>query len=450
MRPIIVFVSLLLYPAAAGLAQARADDLLAEAAARTPVALNVFEQFALQTNPTLQQARALVRQSGGLAQQAGLLPNPIVGYQGEEIRGGSFDGGEQGGFVQQDFILGGKLGLRRNVYRQQQRADEIGVEEQRYRVLSNVGQQFYTALAAQETVNVRRRLLSLAADALETAHQLANVGQADAPDVLQSEVEQEQAQLEYIAAERAFIREFRTLAALAGKPDLPLAPLAGNLGNTPQIDADHLADQIAVDSPSIKRAQQDVVRAEATLKSAKRESIPDLSIHAGLQNNFEPLNGATSTPVGVQGFVTAGVPLPIFNRNQGNVAAAQADLERAQAEVNRVQLLLRQAAQPVLQDYLTARTVAARYKDEIIPHAARAYELYMAKYRQMAAAYPAVIVSQRTLFDLQIAYIGVLRSLWIDSVALQNFTLSNGLAAPQPRSDASTVTNPYNVGVGAQ
>src|SRR5690348_17834028 len=137
--------------------QAAVPDLLKDAAARPPLRLEQFQQFALAANPTLAEANSLVRRSGAQARQAGLYPNPAIGYQGEQIRGGAFHGGEQGAFVQQTFVLGGKLGLRRNVYEQQRRGDEIGAEEQRYRVLSDVGQSFYSALAAQEIVNVRKR-----------------------------------------------------------------------------------------------------------------------------------------------------------------------------------------------------------------------------------------------------------------------------------------------------
>lgn len=426
-------------------------ELLTEALRRAPMELQTFKQYALSTNPTLPQASALMRQAAGQARQAGLLPNPLVGYQAEQIRGGSYRGGEQGAFVQQTFVLGGKLRLRRDVFEQQRREDEIGIEEQRYRILSDVGQRFYATLAAQEIVDIRRRLMAVADDARETAHQLANVGQADEPDVLQSEVEAEQAKLDYTIAQRTFIQEFQKLAALVGKPELPLAPLAGNLENPPSIDANHIAEQIAQDSPSVKRAKQDIARAETELKSARRESIPDLQIHAGLQNNFEPINGFIDKPVGVQAFVTAGITLPLLNRNQGNVAAARADLERSQGEVTRVQLSLRQSAQPLLQAYLSAWAEVSRYKNEMVPRASRAYQLYLMKYQQMAAAYPQVIVSQRTLFQLEVGYINALEQVWMTAVALQNYTLSDGLSAPMPSGSTHPALNlPASSGGGAQ
>jgi len=395
-----------------------------------PMRLEEFQQFAAVANPTLRQAEALVHRSSALAHQAGLYPNPSIGYQGDQIRGGSYGGGEQGAYVQQTFVLGGKLGLRRDVYQQQRRSDEIGVSEQRYRVLGAVGQSFYSALAAQEMVHMREKLAALATDAVTTAHQLANVGQADAPDVLQAEVEAEQAQVEYMAAQRAYVRTFRSLAALVGKPDLELSPVQGDFEHPPEIAAEQVANQIVADSPSVKRAQQNVVRAQAEIKSAKRESVPDLQVRGGVQQNFEQLNEMAGLRTGVQAFASVGVDLPIFNRNQGNVAAAKAQLERAEAEVSRVRLSLRQSIQPLLQDYLVNQAQAARYEREMIPRATRAYQLYLEKYRQMGAAYPQVLVSQRTLFQLQVGYILALENVWTNAIALQNYTLSSGLDAP--------------------
>lgn len=406
--------------------------------------LDQFEQFAVHANPTIEQANAFVKQSAAQARQVGLLPNPSIGYEGSEIRGGSFRGGEQGAFVQQTFVLGGKLGLRRNVFEQQRREDEFGATEQRSRVLNDVAQGYYIALAAQELVKVRRNLLSLANDAVATAHQLANVGQADAPDVLQAEVEQEQAGVDYLTSQRTYIQEFSSLAALAGKPDLPLSPLTGNLQNTPAIDPKRIINEIVEGSPSVKRARQDILRAEAELKSVRRESIPDVQIRAGLQQNFEPLNETMETAVGMQGFVTASITLPIFNRNQGNTASAKAGVDRARAELERVQLSLRRSAEPLLQGYLSDRAEADRYKNYMIPQASQAYQLYLAKYRQMGAAYPQVIVSQRTLFQLEAAYVAVLQGVWSNAIALQNYTLSGGLDAPMPSGTINTGLNPPN------
>ncbi|HJT70803.1 MAG TPA: TolC family protein [Terriglobales bacterium] len=431
--------------------QTPVPELLTEAAKRPPMTLKDFQDLAAANNPSLKQASDIARRSAGQARQAGLYPNPVAGFEGGEIRGGAYGRGEVGPFVQQTIVLGGKLRLRRRVFEEQRRQDELGVSEQRYRLTGDVEQSFYSTLAAQEIVNVRRNLLRLALDTVETAHQLGNVGQADSPDILQAEVEGEQAKVEYETAQRNFIQEFQALAALVGKPALPLAPIKGDLEEYPKIDAGTIIETIVRDSPSVKRAQQGVAQTEAQLHSARREAVPDLQIRAGIQQNRQLLQPEVSNTyrVGAQGFVTAGVNIPIFNRNQGNVEAAKAELDRARNEVARVELSIRQTAQPFVQNYLRAQLEAQRYKNEMLPRAGRAYELYRAKYGQMAAAYPQVIVSQRTLFQLQVNYVQVLESLWTNASALRNFTLSGGLSVPTPAGSSSTTINLPNGGGGS-
>src|SRR5438270_4951137 len=339
-----------------------APELLKDVATRPAMALADFETLADANNPTLKQANAFVHRSQEQARQAGLYPNPSVGYQGEQIRGGSFGGGEQGGFVQQTIVLGGKLGLRRNIYDQQKRSDQIGVEEQTYRVHGDVQQAFYDALTAQATVQLRQRLLGVALDAVETVHQLANVGQADGPDILQTEVEAEQAKVDYVTAQRQYLQAFRTLAALAGKGDLPVSPLHGELQKTPDLNAEQLVDSIVAESPTVKRAQQEAAVAQARLKDAKRESVPDLQLRAGEQYNGEQVSQNPTKAVGAQSFATAGINIPLWNRNQGNIGAAKAEIERTEQDVARAQLSLRQQAAPLAQSYLSAQFEADRYK----------------------------------------------------------------------------------------
>ena len=98
-----------------------APELLNAVAARRPLSLDELLGEAERINPTLAEADAAARQSDARARQAKLYPNPTVGYEGDQIRGGSYGGGEQGGFIQQTVVLGGKLGLRSEAYRAQGR-----------------------------------------------------------------------------------------------------------------------------------------------------------------------------------------------------------------------------------------------------------------------------------------------------------------------------------------
>src|SRR2546427_5898102 len=199
-----------------------------QATTQSGLTLAELEQMALGNNPTLAQAAAEIRAATGRKLQSGLYPNPTVGYQGEQIRGGIQGGGEQGFFVSQEIVLGGKLGLNRRVLEQEKKQAEAEAEEQRLRVINGVRMFYYQAPAAQEMVDLRRKLSKLAEDAVKTSHQLGNVGQADQPDVLQAEVEGEQAELAGGAAEQKHLRVWRGLAATVGKAELPLTAFAGS------------------------------------------------------------------------------------------------------------------------------------------------------------------------------------------------------------------------------
>ena len=415
-------------------------DLLESATVTPAKSLEEFEALALEKNPTVREAEAVVEMSEGLARQVGLWPNPSIGYQGEEIRGGDFRGGEQGAFVQQSIILGGKLRLRRNAIEEQRKADQIGVEEQKLSLRGAVQVQFYSALARLRIVEIQRTLLGIATDAATTAHQLANIGQADAPDVLQAEVEAEQAKLGFVRAQRDYIQAYRQLIAIVGDPQMPLALLKGNLENPPAIDSDGYVQNLLANSPSLKRAQQEANLAKAALARDRREAVPDLTLRAGAQQNLE-IDEITRRPVGGQGFASASIQLPIFNRNQGNIQASRARVEGAHWEVERVRLQLIQAAQPLLQQYAIEKLDAERYRTQLIPRARRAYELYLNKYNSMAAAYPEVIISQRTLFQLEDSYSRTLGQLWTTALQLQNYLLADALSAPRPTGSASTQIN---------
>src|ERR1700676_4626713 len=115
------------------------------------ITLEELQQMALQNNPTFAQSAANIQAAEGRKKQSGLYPNPTVGYQGEQIRGGSFHGGEQGFFVQQDIVLGGKLSLNRKIFDQELKQAETEAEEQKLRVVTNVRMSYIQALAAKRS-----------------------------------------------------------------------------------------------------------------------------------------------------------------------------------------------------------------------------------------------------------------------------------------------------------
>jgi cobalt-zinc-cadmium efflux system outer membrane protein len=395
----------------------------------TVLSLENLEQLALANNPTLAQVQANLRAASGLARQVGLYPNPTIGYYGDEIRGGYSGGGKQGGLLSQTIVLGGKLGAARRVGQLRAREIETSGEVQRLRILNNVRAVFYQVLATQRLVEVRQNLVKLAGDTIQTSLQLANVGQADRPDILQAEVERQQAMVTLRIAEQELQGSWRVLAAVVGKPDLPFAHLEGDLEAIPDLNYDEWLETSLRDSPVIRLAQQAVERAEASLVQAKKVPIPDLQVTGILAQNYEPLE-TTRRPTGLQGGAQIGVQLPIFNRNQGGIAAASAEIESAKQNLTRLRLQLHRELADMFRDYASARTLVQQYQVEMLPRAQQAFRLYQTNYQRMAGAYPQVLISQRTLFQLEAEYVQALGNAWQSTLLIRGFGLMDGLSEP--------------------
>ena len=430
---ILVLASLPILPAVPVFAQV---GVPAPADAATPLTLEQLERMALQNNPTVRQAEAAVAAARGRARQAGAWPNPTIGYVAEEVSFGPIiRGGEHGLFATQMIPLGGKLRLGRAVFdREAEQAQSLaGLQQQR--ILSAVRTQYYEVLTIERRVEVLDRLAQLSAEAVGVTRQLFNVGAADRPDVLESEIEARRAQLDLTAARNGRFAAWRRLAATVGDLTLTPRPLATSIeAAVPELDRETALRQIVDRSPEVLAARADIERNRAIVSRARKETFPDLFLRGGLAYNRELLETSGAgppQPVGREGSFEVGVSVPLFNRNQGGVAAARAEQSRAEAEVLRLELSIESRLATLFDAYLTSLRSAEAYRDEMLPRAEEAYRLYLARYREAAAAYPQVLIAQRTLFELNAKYLEDLEAAWRSALRIQGFLVEDdGLAPP--------------------
>ncbi len=402
-------------------------------------------QTARENNPTLRQAEAGVKAAQSRAHQAGLYPNPIVGYSGDEIRGGEIHGGKQGFFVEQTIVTAGKLSRVRELMNKDTKLAEIEAEEQKVRVETAVKMAFYRVLAAQEMADSRADLARIAEQIVESQRRLQNTGQADETEVLEAQVDAQRMKVSARMKENTLREEWRSLAAVVGKPEMPLQTVAGDLEHGwPALDEIQAVDAVAMQSPAVRIASAAGEHAEAELARAQREKIPDITARAGLEYNHELLS-SVPLATGWQANAELSVELPLFNRNQGNIAAARSDIVRADAEKQRIALTLRERAASVVDQYANARLMAEQYRDNILPLAKKSYSLMSDRYAEMLASSPRVLESKRKLFELQSEYIGALEGVWTTGLALQGYLLTDGLEAPTRPSEMDRAIRETNV-----
>ena len=398
-------------------------QLPAQTAASEPLKLADLEAMALRSHPALRQAAARVDAAGWRKLQAGLYPNPIIGATGDENSGGPIiRGGEFGGFVEQTIVTAGKLRHARAAVGE--RVTQAGLEREaaKLRILGAVRVLYYEALGSGKRVAIREDLVKVTEDAVETTRQLLNVGQADQPDLLEVQMEHSRVRADLLAARSAQRRTFRQLGAVIGNPLLGPSPLEGELSLVPSLDFDEALKYSLAESPEIRVAEAGVAHAESALRNERARRVPDIMVRGGLRYNRElfDLNG---TPVGMEGFFDVAVELPIFNRNQGNISAAEAELESAKSEVERRRMMLRIRMAGTFQHYRESVDLARAYSEELMPAAAKAYEQYRSAFQRMAASYPQVLIARRNLFQLREKHLDAQVDAWRSAVEIRNMLL---------------------------
>lgn len=390
-----------------------------------PLSLDQLEQMALQRHPTLAVAGRRIEALQGAYLQAGLYPNPMIGYQGDEI-GDEGRAGQQGIMVAQRIVTAGKLGWNREVAAQEIAAAQQHWQMQRYRVISDVRVAAHEVIAAQRTVELSERLVQLGSDFQQTAQRLFEALEVSRRDVLQASIEASAAELRLQRARQTLDGRWKQLAAHVGMADLPLTPVEDvweQYDATP-LDWDETRQRLLQESPEWLRASVEIERARADLSRQFANARPDVELVGSVSYNDASRDAIAG--IGVS------IPLQLFDRNQGNIVRAQAELRAAFEELHRVELMLQRRLAAVFQEYENAYVTVGRYQDEILPTASEALELVGQGYQQGEVEYLELLTVQRTFFQTSLDFVEAFRDLQVSRTRIANLLLANALEELEP------------------
>lgn len=362
------------------------------------------EAKALATHPAMIQAEGLVRAARGQWLQVGLRPNPQIGYSGEEI-GDEGHAGMQGGFISQEFVTAGKLGLSRAVALREVAAAEQRMERTRRQVLTTVRMYFYEALSAERSVALSGILSQVAGQALEASELRLKALEGTQAAVLQSQVESETTQLLVIDATNRRDAARRRLASITGGSESEAPPLEDIFSTAlPALDWEPVRGRMLAESPDLAALRFEVDRARWAVDRAVAGRIPNVTVMSGAQYD----NATQYAMANVQ--VT--VPVPLFNRNQGGIASANGELIAAQSGLEARELSLSQELAAAMADYNTAVRRVAKYNESILPAARQSLELVSKAYEQGELEYLDILAIQRTYTERNLDYLRNLEAAW--------------------------------------
>ena len=384
-----------------------------------PTTLDELETLALGNNPTLAQSRARIGAAEGQYIQGGLYPNPNVGYVAEEM-GNSGHAGQQGLFVGQRIITAKKLQLNRETAAQGIEQAKWALQAQERRVLTDVRLAFYELLVARRTVQLQEQLLNIGRAGVKSAEALQAGKEVGRADLLQARVEVEAAAIQLENAQNRHTAACRRLAAVVGVPDVDVSQVQGSLeAELQQLSWEDSLSRLLRESPEVAQAQAGVERARWALQRECAGRVPNIDTLASVRYDASTQNTIAG--------VSIGMPLQLFDRNQGNIRRAQAELIDAEQDVQRLELQLRNRLAATFQRYDNARQQVERYSQNILPTAKESLDLIVSGYRQGEFPYLTLLTAQRTYFRVNLTYLDSLRDLRTSTIVIEGQMLSGGL-----------------------
>ena len=390
MRCIVIFL-IYLASSAPGYAQQR------------EVNISYFRDLALTRSPVVSIGQQRVEVAKGRQVQAGLYPNTRVGYHANEIGMHGSDGAH-GVFLQQRFITGGKRELDVQIAEQAVFSEQFFLEASKLRVLTDVDNAFGNLLIAQQKVDVLSTLVNVNRTTFDATKRLVEAGQSGKHVEWQASIELSQAEVARDQAIQEHQYAWRDLMFVCGQPNIKLVRVSGDVAkvvNGGSFQA--VVESIINKSPQVAMAQQRIQQATLNVRRQKLETVPNIDAMVSLRNHS--LTGDNITNIQV------GIPVPLFDKNQGNIRAAEAEEAMRRAELRRLKLSLRQRAASVYRDFETARIAESRYREEILGSATINLNLITMGYQDGQVDFLSMLTAQRTLLNVQLTYLRSSRKL---------------------------------------
>jgi len=398
-------------------------DGIEQVAAEVPVHFNelslpMLESLALQNNPSIRQSTAAATKAMGFRDQVGLAPNPNAGYSGSQLADRGTD--QHTAYVEQDIVLGGKLQKNRLVLEQEVQAQLWEVQATRQRVLTDVRTKFYEALVAQKRIALSTEFAETTNKGIEAARLRLQALEGTRTELLQAEVQHTEVSLFRRRGELALRAAWSELFAVVGCPSSGPTSLVGTLEmDLIARDWEQTYGMVVDTSPEVRAACSRVARATANLDRQQVQPIPNLSVMIAAGRD----NGTKSNMINTQ----VGMPIPVFNRNEGNISAAWAEYCRATQEMSRIKLSIRARLARTAQEYDSASLQVRTYGDEIVPRANEALKLAEQAYRAGETDFFQLLLVRRTYFDANLQYITAMGDYASANAMIDGLLLSGGL-----------------------
>jgi len=380
-----------------------------ESGGPAPRTLPEFVAYAERNHPRLHGARAAIEAARGKAVQARLYPNPLLAAGSPQIAGAD---SQWNGFATQDIVTAGKLRLAQQAALRDVQRAEYDYIRARFEVLTGVRDAFYRLVVAQRRIEIFKLLVDITNRSYDIGKQLADAGEGTKADVLFWSIERDRASVRLLNGGVFVEAGRRELAAAMGLPRADVGMVEADMtALLPDFDLKLLQAAVAERNARPQAALAGVNRAQWALERAVVEPIPDINLLGGYQRQVD-------FPPQEQGLMQVMVEVPLFDRNQGTIRAARADIATARADLRAIELDLATQTARQLANYRTAQRLVGWYETDILPKARETVALTQTLYGRGEVTFLSLLQAQRILTETELVYVDTQETRWQAAVQL--------------------------------
>lgn len=372
-----------------------------------PLTLERAMELAAAGNFTVSAAQKEVEANEGSVMQARVIPNPEIAVSVEDT---SKESRTTTGQINIPLELGGKRSARITAAEKGRELAQAQLSVARAEVRSRVISAFFSVLIAQERIKLASGSVDIAKKAAIAAARRVAAGKISPVEETKAKVEQANAELELDNANAELRSARAALAGLWGNPVPQFSEAQGNLDALPaRPGLSELLSELE-HSPLVLADQIELDRRQALVGVERSRQYPDVTFSVGAKRD-----NSANRNMAVLG---VSIPLPLFDRNQGNLYEALRRADKAQDELLANRLRLMTEMQQASTDLTVSRQSAQTLKTTILPAADQAYSAAVRGFDAGKFNFLDVLDAQRTLFQARIRYLDVLAKVYLSTTTI--------------------------------
>ncbi|WP_264694956.1 TolC family protein [Candidatus Nitrosacidococcus sp. I8] len=364
----------------------------------------------LMNNPQLSVFSKEIRAREAEIIQAGLLPNPELHFDSEDLANDQLlqfgDGPQIISSLSQVILLGGKRMKRVIAANLTRDLATWDYEVQRMNVLTQASKNFTAMLNAQEKLDLVKQLMQLAEQVVYVVSKRVERGKTSPVEETKARVALSSVRITLIHATQDFNASKKRLAALWGSTDPKFERIIGQFGKIAPIPSLEQLTQLIHQNPDLARWATELTQRKAIVDLEKSEAIPDITVSIGDILYPTPGQGMSRNVHGLAAGIS--VPLTIFDRNQGNILAAYHRLAKAEDAQYAARVQIVSDLSTAYQQLASARAEAIILNTQTVPGAQSAFDAATRGFSLGKFDFLSVLNAQQTLFDSKAQYLQAL------------------------------------------